>query len=1373
MGHPLGDIARQHLAHRYDRFVETEINGGSATFTAVDRDTGHPVVARLLTANTHASEAVKRLSDQVARLARLSSDHVLGILDYREIHIHQTFCMVVIQKAFDGTPLHDLLPSFHRKLSKEHRPNQTFCLLAAQMTEAIRDIHAGGLLHRGVTPHAFLLCPDSRRFVLDGLAWDHAWIPELDGSPSGAAESALPYLAPEQAGRMDHAVDFRANLYSLGVLFYEMLTGAHPFPAADPSGVLYGHTARAPLPPSEINSSLDASLSRLVLKLLAKDPEDRYQSAAGLLADLAALAGRFDTSPSVPDFVPGRRDVSPVFTLPDWIYGRESVMDSLKDCFDRVRAGDTCVAVVTGETGVGKTEVVRRLSRYVRECGGIFLTGKFDRQQQTVPISASKNALSSLARWLLSQSPDKIQAWREKILSAVSPNGQILLDMIPEMETIIGKQPPLGELPPVEANMRLALVMEKFGSLFLAKEHPMVFFLDDLQWADRGTLEHGIAFMLIRRRPYCMILGTCRDSEVDDAHPLRRFLEKLQRTSVPVEILPLRPLDPGQTTAMVADTLCQTSAAVAPLARIVFEKTGGNPFFIRQFLGSLHASGLIHYDMRRGGWAWETERIAAADITDNVARLLSSAIDNLPDPTLSVLQAAACVGNRIDPDLLAMVLGRDRSDILAHVQAAVDAGLVRAVTDAPAASGPAEKPAWEFTHDHILQAVYQTLSEQQAKQIHWALGSALIANKPPEAAGKIIFDIVHQLRLGMPPSLTPAESIYLARLNLEAGRVAMEAISFESAAAYFRHALNLLPETAWETHHDLAAGIYGGLARCEFVLGAFAESERLFGLLLQKAPSLLDRARAYNAMVELHTASGNIDKALTLGRQGLEMLDIHLPRRPGRARVLLLLFRLRLAWGFRRVSTILNATENPDKTLDTILTLMTNIGLPTFYVNPLLCLWIIASGSLMGIKDPGKGFPLHHASFGLITLGAFLGSIFGFIGMGRNYAKTGMRLLERQPSGPYQAIAYFVSAFFNRHWYQPARKNIDYFKQAYRHALKTGDISYAGHSINAIFMVRLFLGDNLDEAFAYHQRHEAFIQRARSPFAVANYRVLRQFYRSLKGLTASPAVMDEADYNTEAEFAAATDTGNLLLRFMFLLLQLKLFVFYRRWDRAVAVTERIQAVNYRPAGTLILTEYYFFSFLGAVGLASAGTSSEQAQRCKRHAARAMKKMKQWCRLRPDNFEPMLHLMEAEQSRAAGRHSRAMQRYRQALTRARDGGFVHLAALTCEFTGNFLAAQGDTVAARAYLAEARREYGAWGADAKASDMAKQYADLLAAAPQERNAVSPLERMDYVTVVAALQAVSKEIVVRKLLLRLMEITMAAAGASRAAFISNRHG
>ncbi|MEW6079554.1 MAG: AAA family ATPase [Thermodesulfobacteriota bacterium] len=1368
-GLSLSAAARQWLADRHDRIVETETDGRVATFAAVDRRTGRPVTARLFGINGHSPDIGEALTEYVARLARLSSDRVLKLLDHQEVRANGTVGLLVIQEAPAGEPLSAMLPSFRAMIAEEGRLNRGFCFFAAQMAEALQALHGAGVIHQAVTPDSFLFDPATRSLKLDGLAR----APESAGLSPVTSEAVLPYISPEQAGRMSHTVDFRANLYSLGVLFYEMMTGVTPFSASDATGVLYGHTALTPIPPSEVNPAVDVVLSRLVLKLLAKHPDDRYQSAAGLLADLAGLACRFDAAARVPDFNLGRNDVSPVFTLPDRLYGREQTLSCLQKCFDRICAGDTCVVMIAGDTGVGKTEVVRRLGAYVREAGGIFLAGKFDQHQQAVPIRAPKTAMDSAARWLLSQSPEKIQIWREKILSAVSPNGQILVDIIPEMELVIGKQPPVCELPPMEAIMRVGLVMEKFGSLFLEKDHPVVFFLDDMQWADKGSLSHGIAFLLARQRRYCMVLGTYRDNEVDEDHPLTRYLSKLKRTSIPVEIFRLEHLDEGQTAAMVADILCQTDEVVAPLARIVFKKTGGNPFFIRQFMSSLHAGGLICYDMRRGNWSWDADRIAAADITDNVARLLSTAIDKLPVETLSVLQAAACVGNRIDPDLLARVLSRDLSDIVDQARTALKAGLLRVYVDpSPSrqASGKEAAHIWEFAHDHILQAVYRTLPEAAARDLHWAVGKAMLAREPTEGAGNKIFDIVYQLRLGMPPDLSPPETTEIARLNLMAGRNAMESVSFGAAAPYLRHACDLLPPTAWETDYDLCAAIHASLAKCEFVLGAFDASERLFGLLLQKAPSLPDRARAYNAMIELHTAAGNIDKALMLGRRGLEMLGILLPRHPSRLKVLLLLSKLRFVWGFRRLSTIMDIPENKDELLNIQETLLTNIGLPAFYVDPLLCLWLTATGILLGIRDPGKGVPLQHASLGLITLGAFLGSMFGFIGMGRSYAKIGMRLLERQSPGPHQAIAYFVSAFFNRHWYQPARKNINYFKRAYRHAMKSGDISYAGHSINSMFMVHFFLGDNLDTIYADHKRYQAFVQNSRSPFVVATYMAIQQFYRSLKGQTASPFSLSEPGYDEEVEFAAAVEGGNLMLQFFFLLFQLKLLVIFRQWDKAMAVADRIRARNYLPAGTLVLTEYYFYAFLSAMAVVSTCTDRQQVRRCRQQAALSMKKMKQWRRLRPDNFEPMLRLMEAEQARAGGRPSKVLRLYRQAVSSAVAGGFTHLAAIACESAGIFLAGHGDKIASRAYLVEAKRTYETWGATAKVRDMEKQYAAVLSVMPERTPSV--LERMDYNAVVEALQAVSQEIVVRKLLTRLMEITMAATGANRAAFISSKN-
>ncbi|MBI5895301.1 MAG: AAA family ATPase [Desulfobacterales bacterium] len=1365
----------------YEEVVALEAGPFASFFKAVDERSQHPVLLKLIRMGHLAPSLRGRLKAEIMRLQSLLSDRVLRVHDHR-ILIHATGTSFLITlEAFGGTTLGALSGTGDGQLSPGDK-NRSFCLWATQMAEAVRDLHAVGLIHRGLTPAAFFCDPKRRRLKLDGFAWDQTGLASRGNEGRHRISvDTLPYIAPEQTGRMNLAVDSRANLYSLGVLFYEMLTGRSPFGAKEASEILYNHMAGDPMPPSRHDPEIHPSISRLVLRMLSKHPDDRYQSIAGLLHDLGQIHSRLNSRQGLAGFEPARHDCSPVFCIPHRLCGREKEIAFLRGCYERVQGGDVCVVMISGDAGVGKTELARTLSPHVRVSGGIFLTAKYEHHPENTISGVAKVLLAGMMKWLLTQNPESTKAWRHRLLSAVSPNGRILIDLIPEAELIIGPQPPVCELPPVEARIRVHLTIEKAASLFISKDHPLVVLLDDMQWADKEHLELGLSFLLARQRQYLMLLGTYRDSAVDETSPVTILRDTILRTRIPFEFIHLEAMDENRTAALVAAVLGEDANASRPLARVVQAKTAGNPFFINQFLKSLHSKGLIRYDVRGGCWAYDVQQVAAQNITDNVATLLFYKIGTLPEVTLEVLQAAACIGHSLDVALLADILDRELPDIRQSIQTALEAGLLRdrgegspredSDQDNRSDGGEQDRQVpLEFAHDQIVQAIYQTIPAEQARRLHWAVGKAMVRRNSSETTQSEIFDIVHHFRRGVDRAVPREEKNELARLNLLAGKKAMDRASFETALTYLRAAAEFLPGDSWRTHYEMTAAIHGLLAKCEFVLGHEDRSQRNFDLMLQEASCLLDKARVYNAMVVLHAAAGNIEKALLLGRQGLKLVGISLPQAPGKLELLCLLAKLRFAWGFRNIATLVDGPENKEEPLNITLTLMTNIGLPAIYVNPSLCLWLIVSGCILGIKNPKKGYPLEHASFGLIALGALIGSMFGLIGMGRMYGKIGRTLLKRYPNGRYQSIAYFVSALFNRHWHEPARQNIDFFKRAYRLAFKMGDTSYAGHSINFMFMTRLFLGDPLEVIHAYHKRHEASIKNSRSPIAIAAYMAITQFYLSLKGQTLSTARLDGDGYDAQAEYRMATEMGNKMVCFILLLLRLKLYVLYHEWEEALAVVAQIEPMAHIPGGTLVLTEYYFYAFLAATGKMQASACGQTERRCRRIMAIALNKMKRWVRLRPDNFEHMLSLMEAEREKICGRPHKALRGYRRAIELAQSKGVTHIHAMACELTGTFLLKQKDVIAARSYLSEARKHFSLWGATAKTADMDKRYGTLLESAI-EGEAAPWLFQSDLKYVVDALQALSREIVVRKLLTQLMRIILESTGANRAVFITHK--
>lgn len=1369
----------------YNHFVPMGEKTFSQGFNAVEKKTESQVRFTLIPMADLSHGESQAIRHELDRLQELRSPFVLSLLEHTVTHIGQDVYVVAICELFSGIPLNFFdLPLSSFKSDPVREKNLLFCSYATDMASAVRDFHAKGLQHRGINPHEYLINTNTGKVKLNGFPWNHSWRPECRNLAGMASEPDIfPYIAPEQTGRMNLAVDHRSNLYSLGVVFYEMLTGHCPFSKRNSVETIYSHMAREVTSPLLMDKGIHPLLSELVLKLLAKSPEDRYQSISGVIHDLERIESVLQGKTPFASFGLGCHDVSPVFSMPKGLYGRDKALDTLIQSYNRVRQGNSCVVFVSGGSGVGKTDLLRRFSQHVRASGGIFLPGKFDKNQEDVPLKGPKAALDSMIRWILTQPPESIALWRKKILDAVAPYGRILTDLAPEMEHILGKQPRLNALSPMESNIRFTQVLDKFISLFLDRDHPLVLFMDDLQWSDRESLEYGMSFLMSRKRSYCMGVGTYRDNEVDEFHPITPYLKKFKRISTPCETITLSNFEEDDTNSMVADILGRKHSEAWPLSRVVHEKTGGNPFFITQFMTSIHSAGMIHYDFDKGCWAYDMGRISAANITDNVATLLSEKIEQLPKDTLDVLRAASCVGNRLDTDLLSDILHLPPRHIESLVKAAVDEGILRMDSDP---DNPDSERNIEFSHDHILQAVNLTLSDREARQIHLSIGRAMVRRCGQRMSMEEVFDIVHQFRLGLPLITSVKEKTSLARLNLTAGQRAIESVSFETALVYFRQAADLLPENGWADEYDLMDAVYNWLAKCEFILGDFNSAEDHYALLLSKAGHVRNKLRIYSAMVELYASSGQIDKAMGLGRTGLGLMGITLPEKLTLWSFIRLLIPIKLKWNLNDIKKLINSPEIRDHEHSMVLGLIAILGQSTFYADPKMALWLALKGGLLAVSHKKRYFQDEHVTIEFNVLAAFLSQLPGFRTMGRDLARLGMEMLEKTTYDSSQSVGNYLSAVFIRHWYAPVRQSILYLKRTYHHAYNARDIGNSKHGINTMFLSRMFavhsidsvtlarfyLGDNLDEIAAFHRKQESFVIRTRASLVISYYFLIGQLIAAFRGKTKGLTSLDSHHFDTALEYKNAVAESDRMYLFFLLMFQMKLEVFDRRWDKALVCARRIKDESRVPPGTLLHVAYYFYSFMAAVGVCYEMPDAPEKAFSRRIMGVAMRKMTRWARLRPDNFGHLLSLMRAEAFKLKGKAHKALAEYRRAIELSNSGNVMHIAALACESAGNLLLDEKDSLSASIYLNEAKKYYHYWGAAAKVSSMNVRYGNLVSKR-REKEVSSPLAYMDFASLVGGLQAISKEIEVKKLLSRLMRIIMESTSATRAVFVSNKEG
>ena len=649
-----------------------------------------------------------------------------------------------------------------------------------------------------------------------------------------------------------------------------MLTGELPFTASDPMEWVHCHIARQPTLPEERVAGIPGPLSAIVMKLLAKMAEDRYQTAAGLAVDLRKCLAEWESNRSIEPFPLGASDASDRLMAPETLYGREHEIETLLGAFDRVVAsGATELVLVSGYAGIGKSSVVNELQKAIVPPRGLFASGKFDQYKRDIPYATLAHAFRSLVRPLLGESETELGLWRDALNEALGPNGQLIVNLIPELELVIGIQPQVADLPSRDAKNRFQLVFRRFLSVFARAEHPLALFLDDLQWLDAATLdliEHLVTHPEVR---HLLLVGAYRDNEVGPAHPLMRTLEAIRKAGERVDEIALTPLGLDDIGRLVTDAVHCEPERARPLAQLVHEKTSGNPFFAIQFLTALNEDGLLVFDPVAPAWRWDIDRIRARSYTDNVADLLVEKMKRLSISAQEAMKRLACLGNVADVATLTLVYEQAEEGVHAALWEAVYAGLVLR-----------QESAYTFLHDRIHQAAYSLIPEESRADLHLRIGRALLASMAPDQLAEHLFDVASQLSRGAVRLTDQNEKAQVATINLRAGRRAKASAAYASACMYLAAGMALLDEEGWASQYELMLSLWLERAQCEFLIGDFDRAAQLIGELLQRATLKVDRAAVYVLNISLCTARTETAQAVDSALTGLRLLDIDLPAHP-------------------------------------------------------------------------------------------------------------------------------------------------------------------------------------------------------------------------------------------------------------------------------------------------------------------------------------------------------------------------------------------------------------------------------------------------------------------------------------------------------------
>jgi PAS domain S-box-containing protein len=1305
-----------------------------------------PVLAIVLSAEQPAPHSLRRLEHEYSLAAELDPAWAARPLALTR-HAGKTILLLTDP---GGEPLDRILERDQGQPLDLSR----FLRVAIGLASALGQVHRRGLIHKDIKP-ANVLVDQAGNVWLTGFGIASR-LPREHQSPvpPEIIAGTLAYMAPEQTGRMNRSMDARSDLYSLGVTFYQMLTGALPFAADDPLGWVHCHIAREPVSPGE-RAEVAESPSSIIMKLLAKNAEERYQTASGVEADLRRCLEQWQSLGRIDAFPLGAHDASDRLLIPEKLYGREREIDALVTAFDRVVTNGTPeLVLVSGYSGIGKSSVVNELHKVLVPTRGLFASGKFDQFKRDIPYATLAQAFQALVRQILVKSEDEVGQWRRAILKAVGPNGQLIVNLIPELEFIIGKQPSVPDLPQQDAQNRFQLVFRRFVATFARPEHPLALFLDDLQWLDAaslGLLEYLLTHSEVQ---HLLLVGAYRDNEVDSSHPLMRTLGAIRQAGARIEEIVLAPLTLEDVSRLVADALhCERDKAY-PLAQLLHEKTGGNPFFAIQFLTALAEEGLLAFDPSTRAWQWEMNRIHAKGYTDNVVHLMVGKLKRLSNTTQDALQQLACLGNVVEIATFTLVQGKSEEEIQKALWEATRTGLI-----------VQQETIYKFLHDRIQQAAYLLIPQQHRAEVHLSAGRALLANTTAEGLAGRLFDVANQFNRGAAALVDRDEKAQVAAIDLCAGRKAKAATAYASACAYLSAGMALVDEKDWSSHYELTFSLWLERAECEFLTGDFDKAEQLIGEVLPRGMSKVDQAAAYSLKVLLHTVKAETTQAVDSALTCLRLFGIDLPPHPTWEQVQAEYETVWQTLNGRPIEDLIDLPLMTDPELQAVTDMLSAMLPPAYFTDFNLYGLLVCRIVNVSMEHGTNGASAN--AFGYF--GSVLAPVFHRYKDGSYFTRLALDLVERHGFLAYRAKIHFAMGMV-AFWLQPISVAIDLMRATSRHAIEAGDLIYACYGMCQSGHGLLVQNVPLDAVWQELEKNLNFARKARFDDMVDALLSQQRFIATMKYSTATFSTFSDPQFD-EATFEARLmkDHTPTMVCFYWIL-KLRARFLSGDFAAALAAAGEAKPLLFAATAQIQLLDYFYYTALtvaACYGNASDGRQQEWRELLAMHG----EQLREWAENYPPTFADKHALVLAEIARLEGRDSDAMHLYEQAIGLAREHGFVQNEALAHEVAARFYRTSGFETIAYAYLRNARNCYERWGALGKVKQLDTLHPHLRQEGAPTFSAATigtPVRELDVETVIKASQALSSEIVLSRLIEKLMRIVVEHAGAERGLLI-----
>ena len=1360
--------------------INSLLEEGTSTiiYRGTQVSTARPVIIKVLKKEYPSLEEITSLKYEYEIHQSLP---IPGVVQALNLEPYQNSFALILED-FSGQDIEDFL--------KQKQLNiREFIKLAIQIVEILGEVHKSKVIHKDIKPANIIINSYTGELKLTDFGIASRLVRENPTTNNlNFIEGTLAYMSPEQTGRMNRVLDYRSDYYSLGVTFYEILTGQLPFVTNDSLELVHCHIAKQPPSPRKINSKIPQGVSDIIMKLLAKTAEARYQSTLGLKYDLEYCLSQLETTGNIPVFNVGVRDLSGQLLIPQKLYGRTEEINTLIDSFKRVSQGATEMLVVSGSSGIGKTSVVDEIHKPVLAQKGFFLSGKFERFKGNIPYTALIQAFSQLIQQLLTEGAEKIAIWKNKLISALGKNSQIITEVIPEVQLMLGEQPTVAQLPPSETQNRFNLVFKEFIHVFTQAEHPLVLFLDDLQWADLASLKLIKLLMSDPKSQYLLLIGAYRSNEVNTLHPLITTLEEIRDEKAIINTISLSSLSLDDINELLKDTLRGTNN-IYSLAQLLYNRTGGNPFFVTQLIENLAEEKLLDFDFVKGSWCWSLEEIQKIAITNkNVVELVAGNLKKLPEKTQQTLKLASCIGNQFSLNIISILQSQSLQNTASSLWEAVQAGIIIPLNDSYKIILSLDTNrdlqeeikhlhiAYNFLHDSIQQAAYSLIPLEERQEIHQIIGKALLENTPENELKKNIFDIVNQLNISAYLIDNLAEKYQLAQLNLTAGKKAKTANAYEVAMGYFQVGINLLASDSWITDYQLTLDTYTETTEICYLVGDFEQAKQLAESTLNKAKSILDKVKIYNIKIQAYIAQNMMSEAFTLGVEIVRKLGVNLPRQPNNFSIIASLTKTKILLLNKKIEQIINLPEMKDEKILAAMRILNTISPAAAQANSSYFPLIISTMTQLSIR---YGNSAESAFGGYVGYGSILCSnLIGDIKTGYLFGNLGLEILEKYNTSYLKCKVYYIFNSMVRHLKEPLRKTLDPFLEGIAVGLESGDIEYTGYSTVNYVNILFLSGEKL---LLVDKKIDHYLELNNNLNLANMVLCLEAIKDNITNLT-----------NEEFDLAKIRNEEDDLLRNSSVIQDNNIFILSVVYI-GQAITSYLGRNYHETLRKSVLIEsigksapqFYWFCLnnlyycLALLAIYKHQDKKQQNKTLKKIDS-LQKKLQKWSYYSPSNYQHKWDLIEAEKARVFSQELKAMTYYDLAIQGAGEYGYIQEKALANELAGEFYLERGRPKVAQAYLIDAYYCYLSWGAQAKVKDLERRYYQLLEQVifleqPQsstirttrDSTTGATLAALDLSTVIKASQAISEELVLDNLLTNLINILMENAGAQKSLF------